>query len=163
MGFFDIFKRNEPSDTEIQSAVNEVEIDYLETLPVQIPESTVKEINKLNILGGMASKVADAYLESKKINANIEALRTTTSAVVSMHAAQLANARECLTMVFAERSTALNKHYDVLERALKSDDRELIIASLQGISSIVVANPLDKVGEYIRALNNPKVPLQLDF
>lgn len=162
MGFLNLFKKNS-SDVEMQPVDDDVETVYPETLPVEIPESTIREITKLNSLGGTASKIADAYLESKRINANIKALRTATSAVVSMHASQLAHARECLTLVFAERSTALNKHYDVLERALKSNDRELILASLQGISSIVVANPLDKVGEYIKALNNPKAPLQLDF
>lgn len=166
MALFNIFRKNKSSDMEIESTVDNtaiVETVYPETLPVELSKGMMMEIDRLNNIGGLASKVADAYVESKRINANIKALRITTSAVVRMHADQILHARECLTMVFAERSAALNKHYSVLDKALKSDDRELIIASLQGISSIVVANPLDKIGEYVRALNNPKAPLQLDF
>lgn len=166
MAFFNLFKKNKSSEMGIDQTIDNaeaVETVYPDLLPVELSKSVTTKINELNKLGGMASKVADAYMESKRINANIKALRITTSAVVKMHADQILHARECLTMVFAERSAALNKHYSVLDKALKSDDRELIIASLQGISSIVVANPLDKIGEYVKALNNPKAPLQLDF
>lgn len=51
----------------------------------------------------------------------------------------------------------------VLDKALKSNDRELIIGALQGISSIVVKNPLEDIAKLAFALQNPKQRLELDF
>ena len=71
--------------------------------------------------------------------------------------------RDVLTQIFAERSTALMAHYKTLDQALVSDDRELIIASLKGISSIVSQNPLESFAEFTKALDNDDEVLNLDF
>ena len=43
------------------------------------------------------------------------------------------------------------------------DDRELIIVSLKGISSIVSQNPLESFAEFTKALDNEDEVLNLDF
>lgn len=49
-----------------------------------------------------------------------------------------------------------------MDKAMESGDRELILASLQGISSIVTKSPLDELEKFAELFNNPDVPL-LDF
>ena len=71
--------------------------------------------------------------------------------------------REILQMVFGERQTALNAHYAALDDALKSDDREIILASLRGISSIVSQNPLESFSEFCKVWDNKDETLYLDF
>ena len=71
--------------------------------------------------------------------------------------------RDVLSAVFSERQTALNAHYATLDKALQSDDKELIIASLEGISSIVEKNPLESFKEFTKVLDNKDETLYLDF
>ena len=71
--------------------------------------------------------------------------------------------RDVLSAVFSERQTALNAHYATLDKALQSDDKELIIASLEGISSIVEKNPLESFKEFTKVLDNKDATLYLDF
>ena len=71
--------------------------------------------------------------------------------------------RDVLSAVFSERQTALNAHYATLDKALQSDDKELIIASLEGISSIVEKNPLESFKEFSKVLDNKDETLYLDF
>lgn len=168
MSFFDFFKRKDPVETaevieaHYEEAVQPVGHKSNDSLPVRLSKVDLAKLENIQSLGTLGNRIADAYLESKRINANIKALRIATSSDLKKHAEQIAYAKDCLAKVFSERSVALNKHYAVLDRALRSDDRELIIASLQGISSIVVANPLDSIAANLRALNSDK-PLQLDF
>ena len=65
--------------------------------------------------------------------------------------------------IFGEREQALNKHYAVLDNAMQTGDREMVIVALQGISSIVVSNPLEQFTEMVKALEDPKAVLELDF
>ena len=71
--------------------------------------------------------------------------------------------KEVIQGTFGQREKGLQAHYQVLERALESNDREMIVASLKGISSIVVTNPLESFSNFIEAWNNKDKPLELDF
>jgi len=46
---------------------------------------------------------------------------------------------------------------------LQTNDRELIIASLRGISSIIEKNPLESFHEFVKVLDNKDETLLLDF
>lgn len=46
---------------------------------------------------------------------------------------------------------------------MQTGDREMVIVALQGISSIVVSNPLEQFTEMVKALEDPKAVLELDF
>lgn len=63
---------------------------------------------------------------------------------------------------FGERDKALTKHYDLLDKAVASNDRDLILASLQGISSVVTKSPLDDFEKFVELYNDPTQEL-LDF
>lgn len=159
MGLFDFLKKGKTSTVEENLPINYENDD----LPVTWTRTEQTALDRMGRLGELGTKLSNVYIESKKINANIKALRMQTNAMVQMHANSIIASREIVTKVFAERSLSLNKHYEVLDKALKSNDRELIIASLQGISSIVVANPIEQIGEYVRMLQDPGTRLKLDF
>lgn len=159
MGLFDFLKKTKIATTEKNLPINYENDD----LPVVWTRTEQNVLDSMGRLGELGSKLSDVYIESKRINANIKALRIQTNAVVQMHANSIIASREIVTKVFAERSLSLNKHYEVLDKALKSNDRDLIIASLQGISSIVVANPIEQIGEYLRMLQDSGTRLKLDF
>ena len=93
----------------------------------------------------LTSKCLDVYQESRRIDLSIAQIQAT------------------LLHIFGEREQALNKHYAVLDNAMQTGDREMVIVALQGISSIVVSNPLEQFTEMVKALEDPKAVLELDF
>lgn len=111
----------------------------------------------------LMQRLGDGYLECKRINANIKALRIQTKKELEMHAKTFQFYEKYLTRVFAERGQALSQHYRVLDRALSSNDREVIISCLQGIASIVTKNPLEDLANIARSLTDRSRPLELDF
>lgn len=162
MNFFkNIFGSSKSENVESYEIVKS-DSDF-DSIPVVLSSPEKSNLNTLQQLGALGNKMADTYIESKRINANIKALKTQTNAVVKMHANSIAAAREVVVSVFKERSEALIKHYNVLDKALENNDRELILASLQGISSIVVSNPIEQISQYVAILQDPKKKLYLDF
>lgn len=161
MGFFDIFKsRNDESayDTSIPVKSNQ-RVD----MPVNYTKSEALTLAKLQAASSLGQKIGDAWMESKRINANIEALRIQTNAQVKNHAETMMTYRQAISAVFGERAKALNAHYAALDKALQSNDREVILLSLQNISSIVITNPMEQVAKCLSMLDNPNQRLQLDF
>ena len=70
--------------------------------------------------------------------------------------------RLLLEKTFGERDKALSKHYDLLDNAINSNDREMILVALHGISSIVTKSPLDDFEKFVELYNDTSQPL-LDF
>lgn len=64
--------------------------------------------------------------------------------------------------VFGEREKALDVHYRTLDKAIESNDRELIVAAIQGISTIVTKTPLEDLERLAQLYNDSSAPL-LDF
>ena len=100
---------------------------------------------------------------------NIYSMHQRTKQLEMMTQMQLANTvakyqlcHEFLDNTFKERHGALQKHYDLLDRAVESNDREMILASLHGISSIVTTSPLSELQRLASVFDNTDVPL-LDF
>ncbi len=137
--------------------------ETLDNLPLVLGAKEKNVLAQLRSAGNIANKVGEYWIENKRINANIEALKIQTNASLQKHAEYMLTMQNIVARTFAERNTALSKHYQVLEKAMNSNDRELIIASLQGISSIVVKNPLEDIAKIAFALNNPSQHLELDF
>lgn len=71
--------------------------------------------------------------------------------------------RYALAHIFGERQQGLNAHYATLDKALQDNNRELIIASLRGISSIIESNPLENFSQFSSIIENKDETLYLDF
>ena len=76
--------------------------------------------------------------------------------------AKFKTAQDFMEKTFGERDKALSKHYDLLDDAIKSNDRDMILAALHGISSIVTKSPLDDFEKFVELYNDTSQPL-LDF
>ena len=103
------------------------------------------------------------YEKSLEIKRNIALIQASTAVELKKIASQYELCQNVLQGVFGQRQEALAAHYEVLEKALEGDDRTLIIASLRGISEIVISNPLESYSKFIEAWNDNSKPLELDF
>lgn len=111
----------------------------------------------------LANKALEVWSMNTQCQKEIRKLEVQSQVMIHEMTERYQLCRDILSNVFAERQTALNAHYITLDKAMQSDDRELIISSLKGISSIVEKNPLESFKEFSRVFDNKDETLYLDF
>lgn len=111
----------------------------------------------------LGHKAMDIYNNSLMINRSIKELEGKRDVELAKIVAKFEQGKDVLTKVFGERQGALGKHYEVLDKALASNDRELIIESLRGISSMVASRPLQDFNAFLEAWDDKSKPFELDF
>ena len=119
--------------------------------------------NMLSEHKDLLSQAFDAWNMNTKCKNEIKILELQSRERIVEMTQKYQLCRDVFAAVFSERQTALNAHYATLDKALQTDDKELIIASLRGISSIVEKNPLESFKEFSKVLDNKKETLFLDF
>jgi len=70
--------------------------------------------------------------------------------------------QDIIEKVFGERDKALSKYYEVLDKALASDDRQMLLASMAQISKVVTTSPLAEIERLSQIYDDTSQPL-LDF
>ena len=109
------------------------------------------------------NKLTDIWAENQRLDKQIQFLEMQNEKQILVITKRYEMFRDILTAVFSERQVALSAHYKTLDNALASNDKELIIASLKGISSIVEQNPLSSLAEFTKILDNENDVLDLNF
>lgn len=150
---------NEQTDAEIlnvgESAMSEREI--------MLHNEFSQTLNLGSDIVGVADKALDVWNESQRIKQNIAAIDAVKEVELQKIVAKFELCKEILTQTFGQRQQGLNAHYKMLDQALASNDRALIIESLRGISTIVASNPLEDFTKFVEAWDNKEKPLELDF
>lgn len=125
---------------------------------------TVQQFSKaLSEHKDLANKYVDILKMNSQCSNEIKKLEIQSKERIAEMTMRYQLCRDVLSRVFSERQTALNAHYATLDKALGTNDRELIIASLKGISSIVETNPLESFKDFTKVLDNKDETLYLDF
>lgn len=109
------------------------------------------------------NKLTDIWAENRRLDKQMQFLEMQNEKQILLITKRYEMFRDILTAVFSERQVALSAHYKTLDNALASNDKELIIASLKGISSIVEQNPLSSLAEFTKILDNENDVLELNF
>lgn len=133
---------------------------------IELEEQRIENVCNVISTGFNAARdIAGFYADCKKINAQTEQLRMMTDIQMQSIAAKYELTRQFLCSTFQERGTALSKHYDVLDTAVLSGDREMIVNALKNISDIVTSSPLSDLEKFADMFNNnsPSNPLIFDF
>lgn len=122
-----------------------------------------RAIETANMAMSIADRALEVWQESNRIEQNIAMIEAAKEVELQNIVAKFELCKEMLTQTFGQRQQGLNAHYQMLDKALGTNDREMIIASLKGISSIVASNPLEDFSKFIEAWNDKNKPLELDF
>lgn len=150
------------------SQSNDVYVDYVQgtsdTLGrVEAISCLVSQnMEVVNKVVDLASQVTDVYAESQRLTAAVEIERERSKVELAKTAAKFMLTKQIIEEKFSERRQALSAHYTVLEKAIESNDKDLIINAMHQISSIVVTSPLADIQDFIRAFEDKSQPL-LDF
>ena len=108
-------------------------------------------------------KIADVWKYSKVVEQNIAQIQGATTIELAKISAKFQNQQTALMGIFGQRQQGLSSQFDVLEKAMRENDRELIIESLRGISTSVTSSPLEDFEKLAKAWEDSTKPLELDF
>ncbi len=125
---------------------------------------TLVKANEQVVMQGLdlASQVTDVYAESQRLNAQVKMTEQWSQVEMAKTAAKFYATKELIERTFGERHEALSAHYRALDHALACGDRDLIVAAMHQISTIVTSSPLADFQTFVARFNDKSQPL-LDF
>lgn len=118
--------------------------------------------NQLVTVVGSVKDIAEFYTQCQMINSKNRQLEAMTQVMLANTVAKFKLSEQFLTLSFGERHEALQHYYDIMDKAIAEDNQNLIIAAMNGISSIVTSSPLSDLEKFLRRFNDPSDSL-LDF
>lgn len=128
----------------------------------QITESLGKgaEILQYNI--PLVEKILDVRKECELARLQTERVKLENNTQIIRILAKFQTNKDILEKVFGERERSLGKLFDLMDKALDSDDHELLLQSMQQIGKIVTSTPLAEIERLSRLYDDDSQTL-LDF
>ena len=128
----------------------------------QITESLGKgaEILQYNI--PLVEKILDVRKECELARLQTERVKLENNTQIVRILAKFQTNKDILEKVFGERERSLGKLFDLMDKALDSDDHELLLQSMQQIGKIVTSTPLAEIERLSRLYDDDSQTL-LDF
>lgn len=124
------------------------------------------QVNRFGIIASdvanTAERVADLYAECKRVEAQTEQVKAWSQVEIAKTVAKYKSCQEFMCHTFAERDKALTQHYNLLDKAIAGNDKELIIEALRGIGGIVTKSPLEDLEQFAKLYEDTSQTL-LDF
>lgn len=105
--------------------------------------------SSLNMVADKAQNIANVYSDCVKLRQKTKQIEAWSEEKMARTIAKYKTCQQYLTQSFGERNSALQKNYDVLDNAMETGDRELIIEALRNISGIVTTSPLQDLQKLI--------------
>ena len=118
--------------------------------------------SETNNIFGLMQNAGNLYKQCCEIKAKTAQVQAWSEVKIAETVAKYKSCQEFLSYTFGERDKALSKHYEILDKAMENDDKELIVASLRGISGIVTSSPLSDFDKFVKLYEDTTQPL-LDF
>ena len=125
----------------------------------QITESLGKgaEILQYNI--PLVEKILDVRKECELARLQTERVKLENNTQIVRILAKFQTNKDILEKVFGERERSLGKLFDLMDKALDSDDHELLLQSMQQIGKIVPSTPLAEIERLSRLHDDDSPPL----
>ena len=125
-------------------------------------DMTDDEADVLRIAQDITNNIATVYNNSLQVERDVAAVKAWSEVKLAEVAAKYKLCENFLNQTFSERDKALSKHYELLDKALETNNKDAIILAMQGISSIVTSSPLSDLEKFAQLYNDTSMPL-LDF
>lgn len=106
--------------------------------------------------------VAKLYTQCVQIKEQTKQVQAWSNVKLAEITAKYKSCEDFLNKTFGERDKALSQHYKILDEAIASDDKTLIIEALKGISTIITKSPLEDFQQFAKLYEDTSTPL-LDF
>ena len=104
----------------------------------------------LNFFNGLL----EAYREEQSLRRDLAKIQATRDVVLTEITNRYELYHRVFDQVFDERKSAIDRHFEVIDRGIAANDKDLIIHGLQGLSTIVSSSPFANLQELSRLLES---------
>lgn len=129
----------------------------------------VQTTERINQLAQSGNEVLSTFERIMSIRRDCEVMAQKTEQVRMIAQERIINTlakfkqnQDIIEKVFGERDKALSKYYEVLDKALASNDRQMLLSSMEQISKVVTTSPLAEIERLSQIYDDTSQPL-LDF
>lgn len=155
------WKENQQKDNQFDT------FEYVKEDKQSAPQTPIlldgeSDTDMLSIAQNITENIASVYNNSLQVERDVAVVKAWSEVKLAEVAAKYKLCESFLNQTFGERDKALSKHYDLLDKALETNNKDAIILAMQGISSIVTSSPLADLEKFAQLYNDTSAPL-LDF
>lgn len=129
----------------------------------------VQATERINQLAQSSNEMLSTFERMMSIRRDCEVMAQKTEQVRMITQERIVNTlakfkqnQDIIEKVFGERDKALSKYYEVLDKAMASNDRQMLLASMEQISKVVTTSPLSEIERLSQIYDDTSQPL-LDF
>lgn len=129
----------------------------------------VQTTERINQLAQSGNEMLSTFERIMSIRRDCEVMAQKTEQVKMITQERIINTlaifkqnQDVLEKVFGERDRVLSKCYEVLDKALATDDRQLLLESMEKISKVVTTSPLAEIESLSKKYDDTSQPL-LDY
>ena len=129
----------------------------------------VQTTERINQLAQSGNEMLSTFERIMSIRRDCEVMTQKTEQVRMIAQERIINTlakfkqnQDIIEKVFGERDKALSKYYEILDKALASNDRQMLLASMEQISKVVTTSPLAEIERLSQVYDDTSQPL-LDF
>lgn len=100
------------------------------------------------------TNLTDAYKESKLTEREIAKITAQKEVILAEISARHETYRLVFERIFAERKEVIDRFFDVIDKGIAAEDKQVILAGLEGLSRIVSASPFANIEQLSRLLES---------
>ncbi|MFW9604165.1 MAG: hypothetical protein ACMV0F_04360 [Trichlorobacter sp.] len=119
--------------------------------PVPLPNADVLAFFKV---------LAEAYKENQQTEREIARIEAAKEILITNIKEKYGFYREVFDQIFTERKAIMNKHFDIIDHGISTNNRDLVLCGLQGLGQLVSTSPFSDISNLSKMLEND-IPIEL--
>lgn len=100
------------------------------------------------------NKLTEAYKEDQITKREIAKIEAQKDFLLTVMREKYALYHTVFDKIFEERGKAINKSFEIIDKGIKENDKDLISVGLQTLSKVVSSSPFANIAELSNALEN---------
>jgi biopolymer transport protein ExbB/TolQ len=100
------------------------------------------------------NSLIEAYREDQTVRRDLAKIEAMRDVVLTEITKRYELYHRVFDRIFDERKEAIDRHFDIIDRGVGANDKELIIQGLKGLSTIVSSSPFANLQELSKLLES---------
>ena len=100
------------------------------------------------------NNLVEAFREERQTQRELAEIDARRQVLITEISQRYGLYQDIFDKIFAERKGAVDKQFELVERGIQTNNKELIVHGLQGISSIVSSSPFANVQELAKLMES---------
>ncbi|MFC3414303.1 hypothetical protein [Algoriphagus hitonicola] len=114
-----------------------------------------KNINPLEALEGI-KRIHEMQLEIKQLDNQSKDLEIKEKVLMEELQQKYKLLHKLFDKVFSERTSVINKNFEIIDEGLKRNDKDIILSGLTNLSNVISASPFSNIAELTELIKTGK-------